>query len=65
MIVSRFVMFSLGNDFGTGVVKAGLDLVPLYMIIFFIGMHREPQQETSAEPSLIGEGSRNSLEMAS
>lgn len=65
MIVSRFVMFSLGNDFGTGVVKAGLDLVPLYMIIFFIGMHREPLQETSAEPSLIGEGSRNSLEMAS
>lgn len=44
MIVTRFVIFSLGNDLGTGIVKAGLDLVPVYAIVLFIGMVRVPDQ---------------------
>ena len=42
MIVTRFVLFSLGNDLGTGIVKLGLDLVPACMILYFIGMNRRP-----------------------
>jgi hypothetical protein len=44
MIATRFVIFSLGNDLGTGIVKAGLDLAPIYMILLFIGMVRGPAQ---------------------
>lgn len=40
MIFTRFFLFSIANDLGTGIVKAGLDLVPVYMILFFIGMYR-------------------------
>lgn len=49
MIVTRFVIFSLGNDLGTGIVKAGLDLVPVLMVLFFIGMHRPPEIEQQEE----------------
>lgn len=40
LIISRFVMFSLGNDFGTGIVKAALDLVPVFFLVHFFGMRR-------------------------
>lgn len=40
MIFTRFFLFSIANDLGTGIVKAGLDLVPVYAILFFIGMLR-------------------------
>jgi hypothetical protein len=63
MIISRFVMYSLGNDFGTGVVKAGLDLVPVYMIIFFIGMRREPMRAMPSEAPQTSESTQNMLEM--
>ena len=51
MIITRFGMFSLGNDLGTGIVKAGLDLVPVYCLLLFIGMHRAPEPE--AEPEML------------
>jgi hypothetical protein len=38
MIFSRFFLFSIANDLGTGIVKAGLDLVPVYATLLFIGM---------------------------
>ena len=34
--VTRFVLFCLGNDLGTGVIKLGLDLVPLLMILYVV-----------------------------
>lgn len=46
MIVTRFVLFSLGNDLGTGIVKAGLDLVPVCLILCFIGMYQVPKPVT-------------------
>ena len=46
MTATRFVIFSLGNDLGTGIVKAGLDLAPIYMVLLFIGMVRGPAQGT-------------------
>jgi len=45
MIATRFVIFSLGNDLGTGIVKAGLDLAPIYMILLFIGMVHGPVRD--------------------
>lgn len=36
VLVTRFVLFSLGNDIGTGIVKSGLDLVPLFALIILI-----------------------------
>ncbi len=57
MIATRFVIFSLGNDLGTGIVKAGLDLAPIYMILLFIGMVRGPAQATS-ESAEISEENR-------
>ncbi|MEP3481017.1 MAG: O-antigen polymerase [Fuerstiella sp.] len=40
IIISRFVMFSLGNDLGTGIVKAILDLAPIYATLLIIGKWR-------------------------
>lgn len=48
MLATRLVLFSLGNDLGTGIVKASLDLLPIYMILLFIGMVRSTNQETIA-----------------
>jgi oligosaccharide repeat unit polymerase len=42
ILVTRFVMFSLGNDWGTGIVKAGLDLVPLLLILAVVGVWQRP-----------------------
>ena len=50
MILTRFIMFSLGNDLGTGIVKAGLDLVPVYAILVFVGMVESPQSARTYEP---------------
>lgn len=36
LLVTRFVLFSLGNDIGTGIVKTGLDLVPMFMLILLV-----------------------------
>ena len=49
LIVTRFVIFSMGNDLGTGIVKTGLDLVPVLIVVFFIGMHRAPVVEHEQE----------------
>ena len=57
MIATRFVIFSLGNDLGTGIVKAGLDLAPIYIVLLFVGMVRSPAQasidstDVSQEPT--------------
>lgn len=37
MLVTRFGMFSFGNDFGTGIIKTALDLVPVMAILWLIG----------------------------
>lgn len=52
MILTRFVLFSLGNDLGTGIVKTGLDMVPACMVLFFIGMHRRPVIEQKEAPAV-------------
>ena len=39
IVVTRLTIFSIGNDFGTGFVKVGLDLIPLLMMLLFIGVH--------------------------
>ena len=39
IVVTRLTIFSIGNDFGTGFVKVGLDLIPLIMMLLFIGVH--------------------------
>ena len=39
VIVTRLTIFSIGNDFGTGFLKVGLDLVPLVAMLFFFGIH--------------------------
>jgi hypothetical protein len=36
LIVNRFVLFSLGNDLGTGIVKTGLDIVPLAFLLLWL-----------------------------
>ena len=38
--VTRFVLFALGNDLGTGMIKLGLDLVPLLMILWLVQKRR-------------------------
>ena len=48
LIISRFVMFSLGMDLGTGIVKAGLDLVPVFLLLHFFGMKRATVSEFRA-----------------
>ena len=52
LIVTRFVIFGLGNDLGTGIVKAALDLVPVLLVLFFIGMHRPPEVEQADESKI-------------
>ena len=38
LVVTRFGMFALGSDLGTGIVKTLLDLVPVMAILWFIGV---------------------------
>ena len=38
MVLTRFFLFTIGNDLGTGIVKSGLDLIPTYMTFMFVGM---------------------------
>lgn len=52
MIATRFGMFALGSDLGTGFVKAALDLVPLLLIFLWIGtvpMSSETDEEDEEE----------------
>ena len=37
LMVTRFGMFSFGNDFGTGIIKTALDLVPVMAILWLVG----------------------------
>lgn len=37
LLVTRFGMFSFGNDFGTGIIKTALDLVPVMAILWLVG----------------------------
>ncbi len=37
IVVTRFTIFGLGLDLGTGIVKTVLDLIPLVLIVWFIG----------------------------
>lgn len=51
LFVTRFTVFTLGGDLGTGVLKASLDLIPLAVIYVTISMipGRNPlQQNTSS-----------------
>lgn len=36
LLVTRFVLFSLGNDLGTGIVKTGLDLAPMLFLMYLV-----------------------------
>lgn len=50
MVVTRFVLFGVGSDLGTGVIKTGLDLVPLLMILWFVSprkVHDKREYETT------------------
>lgn len=49
--VTRFVLFSLGNDLGTGFIKLGLDLVPLLMILCVVQKKR-PVEIMTGVPSM-------------
>lgn len=37
IVATHFVLFSLGNDLGTGIVKTTLDLVPILLVLLVIG----------------------------
>ena len=37
LMVTRFGMFSFGNDFGTGIIKTALDLLPVMAILWLVG----------------------------
>ena len=57
MIISRFVMFWLGMDLGTGIVKAALDVMPLLVLVHFFGMRRVADSNVQfemAEPQMTG-----------
>jgi hypothetical protein len=47
MFATRFILFSLANDLGTGIVKAGLDLLPIYLVLFWIGVKETAVSETA------------------
>jgi len=40
IILNRFVLFSFGNDLGTGIVKTALDVLPLMILILFIAKYQ-------------------------
>ena len=49
IIATRFGMFALGNDLGTGVIKTALDVVPVILILLFIGFSGSDEQLTRDE----------------
>jgi len=53
VIVTRLTIFSLGTDFGTGFLKAGLDLVPLFLMFFFFTFGVDQQE--FAQPTVESE----------
>jgi oligosaccharide repeat unit polymerase len=61
LIATRFCMFSFGNDFGTGIVKTVLDLVPVLMVIAIIGVMRKETNEDIDDELEIPQ---NSIELA-
>lgn len=50
IVIWRLTVFSLANDLGTGILKAGLDLIPLLLIMMFVT--RRTQVEDDAAPPL-------------
>ena len=52
LVLNRLVLFSLGNDLGTGIVKTALDIVPLAVCILLISKRRVVRLE-SADESLL------------
>ncbi len=42
IIATHFILFSLGNDLGTGIVKTALDLIPVVAILLLIGGRQKP-----------------------
>ncbi len=52
--VTRFVLFTLGSDLGTGVIKLGLDLVPLLMILLVCQKRRDHLAVDYQQSSLAG-----------
>lgn len=46
LIVTRFGIFALGSDLGTGIVKTALDLVPVMFILLFVGYTGFGNQQT-------------------
>ena len=51
MILTRLTIFSLGTDFGTGFLKAGLDVVPLVLMFFLftVGTSRSGMERSSLD----------------
>ena len=47
IIVTRVTLFSYGNDFGTGFVKSGLDLVPMVAMFFFFSFGVQSDQNSN------------------
>ncbi|MGB7328714.1 MAG: O-antigen polymerase [Rubripirellula sp.] len=41
LLINRFVLFSLGNDLGTGIVKSGLDIVPMMFLILLVATRKK------------------------
>jgi len=41
MVFTRFFLFTIANDLGTGIVKSGLDLIPTYITFLLIGMRTD------------------------
>ena len=62
VILTRLTIFSLGTDFGTGFLKAGLDLVPLLAMFFFFTVGTG--KPAIDQPSLVGERSTPSPGLA-
>ena len=46
VVATRLVLFSLGNDLGTGIVKTALDLLPLMVLAYIVRA-----KNTSVQPS--------------
>jgi oligosaccharide repeat unit polymerase len=42
IIATHFILFALGNDLGTGIVKTVLDLIPVVMILLLVGGVEKP-----------------------
>ena len=59
LLVTRFGMFTFGNDLGTGIVKASLDLMPAVIILVFISQKSQnehdfvPQEQTESIPKFV------------